>query len=183
MAIIADLEQALLQHTEGMAQLLRGGALGREKPGEYWNLDDFLLREAVFQDRPWGKQTRFKMGKRQQCFANATRWALSFPSEVFYCEGYAYQGFLPTHHGWLIDRDGKVIETTPGWEEPSAYFGIVFSHEFVLETMLRRERYGVIDDPGGKFPLLKGTTKLADVARLDLMKEKRGPEFYGFNRV
>jgi hypothetical protein len=36
------------------------------------------------------------------------------------------------------------------------YFGVKFSHEFVVATILDKETYGVIDNWERRFPLLRG---------------------------
>jgi hypothetical protein len=70
--------------------------------------------------RPQGVRRR----AMQQCFANASRLALSRPDEFRYCEGYAFDVLGgAVHHGWVapIDGDGAIDVT---WDEPAlSYFG------------------------------------------------------------
>jgi hypothetical protein len=48
-------------------------------------------------------------------------------------------------HAWCINRAGIVIETT--WETAgSAYYGISFSRDYLLDTLVTNKMYGLLSD-------------------------------------
>lgn len=67
-------------------------------------------------------------GKPQQCFRNAFQLAWRWPHRYSYVEGWATHTF-PTHHAWVLGRDGQITDTTWGHRTESAYFGVVFTRE------------------------------------------------------
>lgn len=73
-------------------------------------------------------------GPKRHCFANAAKLA-SERDDVFYAEGYAFNGKIPIpmQHAWLVDRNGCPID--PTWEQSPdhIYFGIVFRKAFITE--------------------------------------------------
>lgn len=76
---------------------------------------------------------QFERGERQQCFANAQRLAL-LHSDLTYVEGYA-MSVIPLHHGWCVDRDGRVVDTT--WDAlPREYFGVPILTRYVRKLAL-----------------------------------------------
>lgn len=77
-----------------------------------------------------------KRGPKRHCFANAAKLA-SERDDVFYAEGYAFNGEIPIpmQHAWLVDKNGCPID--PTWEQSPdhIYFGIVFRKAFIIEMM------------------------------------------------
>jgi hypothetical protein len=74
-------------------------------------------------------------------------------SNLFYAEGFAV-GAIPVLHAWNVTKDGVVVDST--WDNGMEYFGVIFKQSFVFETLLSRERYGIIDNMEQNFPLLRG---------------------------
>jgi hypothetical protein len=84
----------------------------------------------------------YPAGIPRGCFGNSQDILFSEDGRdggLIYVEGYACSGSLsfafPTHHAWLVDVDGKVIDAT--WEDPetSTYFGVPFSSDYVARTV------------------------------------------------
>ncbi|CAN7568885.1 hypothetical protein LJR221_004084 [Agrobacterium tumefaciens] len=80
--------------------------------------------------------TWLERGPKRHCFANAAKLA-SERDDVFYAEGYAFNGKIPIpmQHAWLVDENGYPID--PTWEQSPdhIYFGIVFRAAFITEMM------------------------------------------------
>lgn len=94
-------------------------------------------------------------GKMKECFMNAYRLVDRSNGALWYCEGFAWS-IIPVLHAWAVDKDGNVFE--PTWRDIGiSYFGIAFKMEFVRDTILRRGRYGVIDDMENRFELITKT--------------------------
>ena len=92
----------------------------------------------------------------QQCFKNALELAWS-SDEYTYCEGFISVHGVPLQHAWCINNKGKVVDPTikrPG--KDYEYFGVCFKTAFVTDHVFARKRYGIIDNPEKKFPLLRG---------------------------
>lgn len=84
--------------------------------------------------------------KDRECFFNSSRLALDYP-ELIYCEGYAIPEVIhmPFHHAWVTDQSGTVID--PTWKNPGVeYFGVPFSHEYLLLAMAGSGYYGIMDN-------------------------------------
>lgn len=80
--------------------------------------------------------TWLERGPKRHCFANSAKLA-SERDDVFYAEGYAFNGEIPIpmQHAWLVDENGCPID--PTWEQSPdhIYFGIVFRTAFITEMM------------------------------------------------
>lgn len=88
------------------------------------------------QARPVG----MKQMKARECFRNAYYAGLERGWQ--YVEGFA-MSIVPIHHGWCIDREGQVVETT--WERPgTAYYGIVIPYSVLNEALVEHGYYGVL---------------------------------------
>jgi hypothetical protein len=92
-------------------------------------------------------------GTLRHCFENA--YDLALRSGLVYVEGFA-AGIIPVLHAWCLDSGGKVVD--PTWHAllNPVYYGVPFKRGFVLDTVLRRKMYGIIDDWENGFPLLAG---------------------------
>jgi hypothetical protein len=94
----------------------------------YAGIGDFLLRHGAWQ-QPQPLASHIRPGAPRQCFGNAL--ALGRLKGLRYVEGYAIpvldgKLLLPVHHGWNLDRDGNLIDST--WRSPGlAYLGVEFS--------------------------------------------------------
>jgi len=85
----------------------------------------------------------FKRGKERMCFMNAYRLAAS-RGDLHYVEGYASH-LIPTHHAWVVDDDGNVIDPTwpdvePG--EKRSYLGTKIPMPALMAQMMRFGTYG-----------------------------------------
>jgi hypothetical protein len=62
-------------------------------------------------------------------------------------------------HAWCVDESGSVVD--PTWRDPAAavYYGVPLRLEYVLETVGKRRRYGIIENHEHDFPLLTGVAK------------------------
>ena len=79
-------------------------------------------------------------GLPRNCYYNCFQ-LLKENLDLTYCEGYAlHPGLpLPLIHAWLIDKDGKLIETT--WDIcDAAYLGIPFNTKWFIELLRSRNR-------------------------------------------
>jgi hypothetical protein len=80
---------------------------------------------------------------------------------MYYVEGLAYCGLIPTLHAWCVDADGNVYDPTWRWGtghydvEHGELLGVPMSLDFVRETVLTRERYGVLDNFEQGYPVLR----------------------------
>lgn len=95
--------------------------------------------------RVWGPQTMpngVKRGKARHCYVNAYQLALRNPCRFFYVEGMAVS-VCPVPHAWCVDKEGRVIDCTPHWQNATDYFGV----KFTLRTLHAIQRitngYGV----------------------------------------
>ncbi|MDW9481175.1 hypothetical protein GOB57_21245 [Sinorhizobium meliloti] len=113
------------------------------------------------------KPPRYKAMMPTRCFSNAQRSVVAAVSAgrkpLTYAEGYACSGALavcaPMLHAWLVDDEGRVVDQTWSSPETSAYFGVKFRPEYVMEkaqkhgrtynSLLddRRDRWRLLNDP------------------------------------
>jgi hypothetical protein len=118
---------------------------------KYSCMEDFVLANGrLFTYKPLPK--KIKRGEMKLCYMNAYHLVMAKP-ELIYVEGFA-AGIIPTAHAWCVDRKGRVYD--PTWQDGQEYFGVPFDPIFVLETIAKREHYGVIDDWENKWPLIQG---------------------------
>jgi hypothetical protein len=82
-------------------------------------------------------------GEPKECYANAGRQALE-DSGVTYVEGYV-NSIIPIEHAWLVDNEtGRVVETTlQSGDHIKGYFGVPIKTEYLRETVLRTQIWGV----------------------------------------
>jgi hypothetical protein len=89
------------------------------------------------------------------CFDNAYRLARRWPSRYRYVEGLAY-GVIPTHHAWVINRDGEVLD--PTWQAFSRlgaeYFGVVIPLA-IAKQVRHKQCLSIIDNWHRRWPLYR----------------------------
>jgi hypothetical protein len=140
-------------------------------PGwHYAGMEDFVLREGTAftefsPDQPTVRgKNRYRPRIPKACFDNSYKAALASRGNLSYVEGYAFSKFMPVHHAWNIDRDGKIVDTTwcgndedlGAFTRPSpgvAYLGVVFDLAYV-RGMRTDENTCVIDQWQKSWPLL-----------------------------
>lgn len=118
----------------------------------YCSVEDFVLRNG----KAWPVSQRpvcLKIGPLGECFRTSASYALRWPDLYIYCEGFAC-GSLPVMHAWLLDDQGRVIETT--WRDRGVdYFGIALRPEYLEERLCEQKSYGLIDQPTERWPMLR----------------------------
>ncbi|MBD2629653.1 hypothetical protein [Trichormus variabilis] len=110
----------------------------------YKSVDSLVLAYG----QPFTKQIKspFK-GEPKSCFKNCYQALYDF-SKLNYCEGFAISNLgIPIIHAWLVNDNLEVID--PTWTgdrfQNCAYFGIVFTEDFVLEMTEKTEKYGILE--------------------------------------
>jgi hypothetical protein len=96
---------------------------------------------------------RIPAGRKRECYGNCVKALIleGAQDELFYAEGYATdRGGLwpPTQHGWLVDRQGRVID--PTWDDAADhfYYGVVFRTRFVLDMLEKADMEpGILSTP------------------------------------
>lgn len=86
-------------------------------------------------------------GEMGLCYMNAMMAATRYPKRYTYVEGFAapVKFPLPLRHAWLVENEtGNTVD--PTWAGGAAgYFGVEFSHEQILKSMVETEVYGIQD--------------------------------------
>ncbi len=127
MAIREATSEALEQYLKVLSEMLPGGfesavrQLGIRKPGQ-------KLPKSI------------KQGKKKECFKNAL--LLAEARGWTYCEGFAH-AIIPTHHAWVLDDKGNVVD--PTWDEPEKcfYAGILFDTDKAIDLCNESGLYGL----------------------------------------
>jgi hypothetical protein len=93
--------------------------------------------------QPGDRPKEIPRGRPGQCFSNCLGWTFLLPDRFIYCEGMAV-GVIPTHHGWLIDREtGQMFDPTWSKADQTAYVGVAFRFEALVRWVIRdRGRIG-----------------------------------------
>jgi hypothetical protein len=116
-------------------------------------------KEWMGRKRPKGLR---KM-RDKECFVNAQMLAVFHPDEYTYCEGLAHS-IIAVNHGWVIDRDGNIID--PTWRDPHkcAYIGVPFKTEYIRRVITKTGHWiSLWDNYMQMWPLLTGEVKLEEV--------------------
>lgn len=136
---------------------LRGrnhGSLKFKYPG---GLEDLVLREGLAFSELAAKQPRRR--RQGECFKNALELAMS-RDDLFYVEGFAL-AYIPIHHGWCVDAEGKIYE--PTWKpEARPYYGVVLDKEFAMKRVIENDHWGLLSNEIHACPrMLNGEFELA----------------------
>jgi hypothetical protein len=105
-----------------------------------------LLAQIIVKHGVYGRGIKhdLPMGTPKECYSNAAHLALDGPYR--YVEGYAMRDSLciPIHHAWVLDEDGKVIDTT--WQRPEdcQYLGVRIARDALRRELLKNGVYGVL---------------------------------------
>ena len=154
-------QKEILNYLRQVTGFLRSKSISNDL--EYSCIEEFVLKNGCwFENSPL--PTAIKRGKRKECARNATR--ISLDGDYVYVEGFALAPqLIPIFHAWCVDAEGKVIDPTWDYHPGTAYFGVPFNREFVLEIMLNTGYYGILGPGRPYFPLLEG--KFADSWSVD----------------
>lgn len=148
-------DQTLRQRVASRARTI--GNLRRGADGwQYRSVEALVLAHGRFVNVSLTTAITYPRGRQRECFRNACLLAES--AGAVYVEGYALaqidDGAFHVAHAWCIDSDGALLE--PTWLQPGvAYLGVPLRLSFVKETILRRNRYGVLDAYDLGWPLLR----------------------------
>ncbi len=140
-----ELGHESIQRVLAMNASMKPSELVLRRGGTEASLYHKLIRYGVRSsatERPNG----IGQGVANECFRNALKLLMRSRKAgaiAHYAEGLATSetvGYLPIHHGWLVDENGKVIDNT--WSDPqrSSYFGIVFRDDFIFSRHRRLRR-------------------------------------------
>lgn len=102
-----------------------------------------LTEGQSFERKPLPRHAR-KM-RAKMCYHNATYCVFGDPDRYRYVEGWA-AGIIPMQHAFVLDlEDGKIFDPTwPRDENHTAYLGIVFPTDYVIDQMMTNDTYGII---------------------------------------
>jgi len=149
---MGDSSQALRQYLVDLDEMHRKADHHGVSEWPFQSMEGFILHYGVHWT-PAALPKGFKRMEIKQCYRNATL-LLEDDEDLAYCEGYAC-GIIPVHHAWCVTPDGRVID--PTWNPVgTAYIGVPFDTQFILERLQTAGTYSVIDDWQDTFPLLRG---------------------------
>lgn len=144
-------QKQLRQYIVSWEKLRRhSGGDRRERGWRYATVESFILEHGRF----WGPRVEplpsgVHRGPNGECFKTA--WEMTLKDPVLtYVEGWA-AGYLPVHHAWVVDAEGRVLEVTwpaDAYREMAAYFGVAFQRTALLRLLQYRKRFGVLYPEG-----------------------------------
>lgn len=121
----------------------------------------FFLRHGRAFKKYMPRPDWVERGIPKQCYSNCFQAALKNWDRLIYCEGMALpEGTeVPKEHAWVITHDEIVID--PTWhdlwpERKVEYWGIPLQWRFVVDTINRTHKHGIVDNWAEDHPLLKG---------------------------
>ena len=138
-------------------------------------IEAFVLAYGrTFESKPYPKSLNKYRGEDEHaCFRNAWWIVLNGERKFRYVEGFAAQGrslmklnnaVFPNaiHHGWVIDKQDRVID--PTWpDKEGSYFGVVFDYDYLMRTCVRKRKHTcLIGNMWDDLPLLTGKHAEAD---------------------
>lgn len=151
---VTDYDQTLRAALTERALLIATARNSGSASWQYKSIEALVLAHGRFVDLSLTTLLSYRRGQPRECFKNAYRLADSLT--IAYVEGFALTAGLPfpVAHAWCVDDDGALLE--PTWPSPGvAYLGIPFSLPFTSKTIAQRNRYGVLDAPDLRWPLLQ----------------------------
>lgn len=149
---MTEMHQSLLNQLQAIAQMKKGS----RKDFDFFGQEDFVIQKGKdFKSQKYPEKYKGHRGKAKLCFTNAFNLSQRFP-ELIYVEGYGMSPKIPLaiHHAFCVDKEGGVVDPTWDSQEEIAYFGVEFKQEYVVETILRTEHYGILENWTEGFPLL-----------------------------
>jgi len=142
--------------TEIVQGLLEMMCIFPVKLGDYYGPHHWVLQHGQYFIN---KQRDRQFGPQKLCYYNSQMLMTRNIGSLSYVEGYVL-AYHPTSHGWNIDTEGEVIDTTLRLEDKE-YFGFVFSDQFVLKNLVEQEAtVALIEDWQQDYPLLKKSDDL-----------------------
>lgn len=137
-----DLLQGIMQYCTTMCEIYKKQSNHEVNGMPVWK--SFVYSQCLdFGLVGVGNKINRKRKTAKQCFANSQAELMDNPDKFTYVEGIAIQPSigLPIHHGWLVDKEGKVLDLT--WKEPESaiYLGVPFDYKFVLDNMIKSKSY------------------------------------------
>ncbi len=118
---------------------------------KYSCIEDFVLKNG----REFTERIPFwdELMPKKECFKNAADITIE-NRDIIYVEGFAQpKGLITTNHAWCCTKKGKIID--PTWDKGEFYYGVPFSTDYLIESLLKREKYGILDNWEMDYPLLK----------------------------
>lgn len=112
----------------------------------YGSMEEFVLNEGSEMHLTSRKPRLAKMTPKE-CYRNAASLAIAHPTYT-YVEGFAMQRKLPLalQHAWVVNAKGEVLDPTWGWREGTAYLGVKFDTEDLMDRLLKSGYYGVLSN-------------------------------------
>jgi len=156
---VTDLQNdPILNYLSNIAKMKKG--FGKKSELKYVGIEDLVLQHGIH-CKPFTFPANYERGKLKECYNNALDLALAHPN-LTYVEGYA-MGVIPTPHAWCVDSQLNVYDPTWKADYGQRYFGIPFKTRFVLDTVMAKGTYGVLENWEQKFPLLTGEIDIEKV--------------------
>lgn len=129
---------------------------GRPLPNgfKYSCIEAFVLeRGRLFTPKPLS--SNITPGEIKCCYKNAFELMVA-RKDLIYVEGYA-QSIIAVLHAWCVNDKGEVIDPTWTGDTPmgTAYYGVPFDREYAIRQMLKKSKYGLLDDWENGYPLLQ----------------------------
>lgn len=112
-------------------------------------LENFILKHADVKST--GAVSHAETGTPKECFANAGRIAMQ-DERYEYVEGYILLPDLqfPIHHAWLWDSENlECVDPTLADPSKYEYLGVRFTHERLVEELMRSRVWGLFDQGRG----------------------------------
>lgn len=149
------MNSGLQHHLQVVADLIRQNSGNPEL--EFLSMEEFVLAHGKIYTSTKLK-TSVPFSTPHECYKNALE-LLYVSDEYTYVEGYLSVCGVPIQHAWCV-KDGLVVDPTiPNPDKDWEYMGVSFDKQFVIKTVMKRKRYGIIDNPEHRFPLLQGKHK------------------------
>jgi len=124
----------------------------------YKSIYHFLKKEAIEFNTDGMSLT--EDGIMKECYKNTYDLCSTKKDIYIYTEGYVTSSIgFPVLHAWITTENGKIIDPTlriRNANKSIEYFGVQFNFDYVTETIIEKETYGIIDNYEMGFPILTG---------------------------